>query len=827
MMKQWIIDNVDISTVRRCFKCGVPINPGTGVYVSALDGKIYPYTTTNKDTYVGIAEDAGATNKFIDVVTHGYLKVPGSGWSAGLAYYVNAGGGLTAGSGDMPTAVGYGEDAIIVYAGKGTDAVIVLGAGNLSSVRKCSNNSSSGDYSTVLGSYNTGSGAFSSVLGGFCNTSSNSYSTILNGGCHVSSGYFSLVGNGSANSATNCHSVVLAGTSNISCGPHSTILNGVTNTASALYAASLTGSLNLTSQPFATIVSGINNSASAYMTGIFLGKDNVNCTNFSVINNGVYNRLINSNGACFANWSFIGNGVGGNTTGGTWSPTNCAFTALPTTTNPGCYSFIGTGFQNRAEGLFSSVVNGCCNYAKTQNAFIGNGIGNSTDVEQYQFIGNGLYNNVAQRFSTIVNGLTNTISGRYNFIGNGDCNSITGAIRSFIGSGNANTINIAGFTGHSAIGSGVTNTISERRSFIGSGRSNIVSGQVSSIVSGCTNTVSNHYASILGGCTNTVTAYYSAIAGGASNSIKANVSGSFGCNSFIGNGNCNNICLGNFSFIGSGAGNNTTGGTWNGSAFTVAPTICNAGNYSFIGSGFQNATSGCHSSIVSGKTNTASACYSAILNGLNNVVSGAFSAASGCGLTAACACTFYTNNSCACGTVASSTLTPGTAVCVTAGGVLSSYSPVGGITLYYGAFSSNATQTATNPNQEYLMTLNTTALSNGVSISGSQITIANAGIYNIQFSAQIKHTSGGAATIDIWFKKNGTNIPDSDTKVIAPNNTEEVAAWNLVESFTAGQYVELAWSTSVGGTQLLATAAQTGPTRPAIPSLIVTVTRVG
>jgi hypothetical protein len=42
----------------------------------------------------------------------------------------------------------------------------------------------------------------------------------------------------------------------------------------------------------------------------------------------------------------------------------------------------------------------------------------------------------------------------------------------------------------------------------------------------------------------------------------------------------------------------------------------------------------------------------------------------------------------------------------------------------------------------------------------------------------------------------------------------------------AGQYVELMYSSADINTQILAATAQTGPVRPGIPSVIVTVQRV-
>lgn len=117
-----------------------------------------------------------------------------------------------------------------------------------------------------------------------------------------------------------------------------------------------------------------------------------------------------------------------------------------------------------------------------------------------------------------------------------------------------------------------------------------------------------------------------------------------------------------------------------------------------------------------------------------------------------------------------------------------------------------------------------TDLSYGVSISNSsRITVANAGVYNIQFSAQCE-APGGADTVYIWFKKNGTNITDSATKVVMPNNTAQTMTVNILAEAAANDYFELAWQNANGTGRILSEAASGNI--PLIPAVIVTVTQV-
>lgn len=134
---------------------------------------------------------------------------------------------------------------------------------------------------------------------------------------------------------------------------------------------------------------------------------------------------------------------------------------------------------------------------------------------------------------------------------------------------------------------------------------------------------------------------------------------------------------------------------------------------------------------------------------------------------------------------------------------------------------------------EQIMTFNTVDSSLGISIvGGSQITVTRSGIYNLQFSAQFDKTDSGQDTFEVWLKKNGQPLDWSNTTSDSNNNNAKVvAAWNFVLPLDAGDFVELAWWSSDVAMRLFARAAQAAvpgvsPARPAIPSVIVTMTGV-
>jgi hypothetical protein len=143
----------------------------------------------------------------------------------------------------------------------------------------------------------------------------------------------------------------------------------------------------------------------------------------------------------------------------------------------------------------------------------------------------------------------------------------------------------------------------------------------------------------------------------------------------------------------------------------------------------------------------------------------------------------------------------------------------------YGAFYDTRTQSG-SLNVSQSIQFNSTDYSEGVSISNNtRIVLANVGIYNIQFSAQLVDDGAGDSTIHLWIKKNGQNVPNSAGRIFLQSNKETVASWNYVVPATSpNDYYELVWQSTDADARILASAA-TGNI-PAIPSIILTVTQV-
>ena len=144
----------------------------------------------------------------------------------------------------------------------------------------------------------------------------------------------------------------------------------------------------------------------------------------------------------------------------------------------------------------------------------------------------------------------------------------------------------------------------------------------------------------------------------------------------------------------------------------------------------------------------------------------------------------------------------------------------------YGAYYDTTDQTAAVVNTAYPVTFNTTQYQYGVRLGNvtSRIYVAETGIYNYQFSAQLNASGGANLHVYFWVRVNGIDVLNSAGKVIVGNNAETIAAWNYLLSMRDGDYVELMWSTANTNAYLDYVAAA-APV-PAVPSMIATISWV-
>jgi hypothetical protein len=283
------------------------------------------------------------------------------------------------------------------------------------------------------------SGSASVVAGGFCNSigSFGICTTIGGGFCNTANGCNAFIGGGRGNSAANIGSISLGGCLNTTSGDYSNILGGRGNSivvgvggnpncaviagGSGNQVNSITsfigggvanlvspcggvgvvggGCTNLMCGRSSAILGGAFNTIfqCGFCSNILGGLRNGICTPNSTISGGYCNFIHNSTSVNAAFGSFIGGGVGNQTTGGTWNNTTNVWTVAPSSSNAGKFITIGGGFQNRVNCDYGVVAGGDSNVVcNTNSAVLGGSRNTSTGLG-----------------ASVIGGVCNTASGNY------------------------------------------------------------------------------------------------------------------------------------------------------------------------------------------------------------------------------------------------------------------------------------------------------------------------------------------------------------------------------------------------------------------------------
>ena len=149
---------------------------------------------------------------------------------------------------------------------------------------------------------------------------------------------------------------------------------------------------------------------------------------------------------------------------------------------------------------------------------------------------------------------------------------------------------------------------------------------------------------------------------------------------------------------------------------------------------------------------------------------------------------------------------------------------------WYLAVSDTTDQTHTATNTGKVITFNTTDLSRGTSLaSSSRLTVNYAGDYNLMWSGQFTNTDSQLQDVDVWIRKNGTDIVGSTGRVSVPNRHGSVdghvlPAWNYFLTLAANDYVELVWA--VTSTTVTLQASPASAYAPSTASVIATLNRI-
>ena len=125
---------------------------------------------------------------------------------------------------------------------------------------------------------------------------------------------------------------------------------------------------------------------------------------------------------------------------------------------------------------------------------------------------------------------------------------------------------------------------------------------------------------------------------------------------------------------------------------------------------------------------------------------------------------------------------------------------------------------------------NNTDYSNGVSTDTTdqtKIVFTNAGLYNLQFSAQLLNFTTSEDNATIWFRLNGVDVAASASieQVNAKHGSSpgaRICTVNFFQQVVPNDYVQLAWTSDTGNTVLASFPAGTSPVHPLSPGVIFT-----
>ena len=152
---------------------------------------------------------------------------------------------------------------------------------------------------------------------------------------------------------------------------------------------------------------------------------------------------------------------------------------------------------------------------------------------------------------------------------------------------------------------------------------------------------------------------------------------------------------------------------------------------------------------------------------------------------------------------------------------------------YYGSWYSAITQTALSGVKTRMYyevpLINNKGVHTAIGSDGkySDIVFEHDGVYNLQFSAQLRNLGGAGSgqNFIIWLGSNGSDVPMSATDVaVNSNGPWVVASWNFFITAKAGDTAQLFWQNDKNSLVIQATPSNGVP---GIPSVILTVNQVG
>lgn len=155
-----------------------------------------------------------------------------------------------------------------------------------------------------------------------------------------------------------------------------------------------------------------------------------------------------------------------------------------------------------------------------------------------------------------------------------------------------------------------------------------------------------------------------------------------------------------------------------------------------------------------------------------------------------------------------------------------------GISLPQAMLLSNLDQDLTSTTAEELLTYDVVAFSNGIRVvDNSKIYVPCAGQYLVTFTLQVSNRGNAEQEFEVWAKDTGVNYPSSRTRFDIPARKSGSIWSHIVPAITgiftvddpANDYLQIAWWASSTDVFIEYYGEDTSPTRPEIPSVILTI----
>jgi hypothetical protein len=169
-------------------------------------------------------------------------------------------------------------------------------------------------------------------------------------------------------------------------------------------------------------------------------------------------------------------------------------------------------------------------------------------------------------------------------------------------------------------------------------------------------------------------------------------------------------------------------------------------------------------------------------------------------------------------------------VVITGGSITGVSIPLTAISdIKYGQFYSTQDQTAAATTPTAVTFNNSSAFNTGISVeSNSQLTVNTAGIYTITTSLQFTNSDVSEQDATVWFRRNGSDITASASKITVPKSSVGGALLfqvSIFEDLAASDYIEVIYYLESANISIDYIAA--AGSVPAIPSAIAILQRIG